>query len=163
MFANVLWAANWPYWFWWLPVSTFIGFLAEVSTFHFYQQRRLTWQHSLRLAIFANVASFLGGFIGFQLLAVVLPDNLFMVPQPLGYLPWQSYYVIPLQFLAAYFLSVRIEFGIYRRMCSGHVVHRLAAATFMSNVASYAIIFTGYTLLWVPRFSGPDEWFLSLF
>ncbi len=86
-----------------------------------------------------------------------------MVPQPLGYPPWQSYHVILLQFLAAYILSVLIEFAVYRRMSRGQVLHRLIAATFMSNVASYAIIFAGYTSLWISGFPSPDEWFISLF
>jgi hypothetical protein len=161
--ANVIWAANWPYWYDWFPLSAFIGFVAEFATFHFYQRRCHSWSRSFVLVALANLVSFLVGLIGLGIITAALPDRAFLVPQPLGYPPWQHYYLIPLQFLAAYFLSVAIEFFIYRGMSHHHAVHRLAAGTFMSNLASYAVIFVGYTLLWAPRFRSPDEWFISLF
>ncbi len=163
MLANVIWASNWPFWFWWLPVSTVVGFIAEFFTFHFYQRRCHPWRRSFWLATVANLASFVGGFIGLGALAAALPDRSFMVPEPLGFPPWQRYYVIPLQFLVAYFLSVLIEMAIYRRMSRERPVHRLSTAAFMSNLASYAIIFAGYMTLWNPGVLSPDKWFISLF
>ena len=161
--ANVIWASNWPFWFWWLPVSTFVGFIAEFFSFHIYQRCCHSWRRSLCLVTVANMASFVGGFIGMGVIGASLPDRSFMGPDPLAYPPWQRYYVIPLQFFAAYFLSVLIEFAIYRRMFRKRPVHRLATATAMSNLASYAIIFAGYMSLWNPGVLSPDKWFISLF
>ena len=161
--ADVIWAPNWPYWYSWVPLSATIGFVAEFFVFHLYERRCQGWRRSLGWVAVANLTSFIVGFVGLAFIALALPGRSFMVPQPLGFPPWDHYHVIFWQFFVAYLVSVLVEFGVYRLFSRRRVVHRLLAATFMSNLASYAVIFVGFLMLWAPSFRSPDEWLRSLF
>lgn len=156
--ANVIWAANWPYWYWLFPAYAAGGFVVEALLYYYYQRRTLPLGRSLISVTLSNFVSYAGGFVLLGIFGELLPGRTFLVPQPAGYPPWSHYSIIPVQFLVAYILTVIIEGYFLRLTRWGKQTERLFSCVVISNLASYTIIFTGYVLCWSNSFERLWRW-----
>ena len=119
-------------------LSFLIGFIAESWVFWIYVRPRLRLGGTLRDLALANIASYVAGHLLLPLVAAEVHKN--------------SLSEIALAFLAAYLITLPIEYGVLRPLLPNNRRLLLRAVT-MSNFVSYSILFVGY-FLWFFNWRG---------
>ncbi len=112
-------------------LSFLIAFIAECWVFWIYIRPRLALWGAVRDLALANLASYIAGHL--------------LLPFVIGFVHKNSLPETALAFLAAYLVTVPIEYGVLRPLLPNDLRLLIRAVT-MSNFVSYSILFVGYFL-----------------